>query len=76
MRRVRAIVVIELLLELVLGLAPAVAWPAAGMHAVVRKPNVGVFAAPQAGAHLSASIHTGRACRYQPIPGGPACWHV
>ena len=33
-------------------------------------------AAPRAGAHLSASIRTGRACRYQPIPGGPARWHV
>jgi tetratricopeptide (TPR) repeat protein len=33
-------------------------------------------AAPRAGAHLSASIHTGRACRYQPAPGGPARWHV
>ncbi len=34
------------------------------------------LAAPRAGAHLSASIHTGRACRYQPIAGGPVCWHV
>jgi hypothetical protein len=23
-----------------------------------------------------ASIHTGRACRYQPAPGGPSRWHV
>jgi tetratricopeptide (TPR) repeat protein len=33
-------------------------------------------AAPTAGAHLTASIHTGRACRYQPVPGGPSRWHV
>lgn len=33
-------------------------------------------AAPRAGAHLTASIHTGRACRYQPGPGGPSRWHV
>jgi tetratricopeptide (TPR) repeat protein len=33
-------------------------------------------AAPKAGAHLSASIHTGRACRYQPAPGGPRHWRV
>jgi hypothetical protein len=33
-------------------------------------------AAPRAGAHLTASIHTGRACRYQPAPGGPARWHL
>jgi hypothetical protein len=33
-------------------------------------------AAPAAGAHLSASIRTGRACRYQPAPGGPPRWHV
>jgi AAA ATPase domain len=33
-------------------------------------------AAPRAGAHLAASIHTGRACRYQPGPGGPSRWHV
>jgi len=33
-------------------------------------------AAPRAGAHLSGSIHTGRACRYQPGPGGPARWRV
>jgi hypothetical protein len=33
-------------------------------------------AAPKAGAHLAASIRTGRACRYEPAPGGPARWHV
>lgn len=33
-------------------------------------------AAPRAGAHLAASIHTGRACRYQPVPGGPTRWHL
>ena len=33
-------------------------------------------AAPRAGAHLAVSIHTGRACRYQPGPGGPSRWHV
>jgi hypothetical protein len=33
-------------------------------------------AAPRAGAHLSSSIHTGRACRYQPGPDGPARWRV
>jgi tetratricopeptide (TPR) repeat protein len=33
-------------------------------------------AAPEAGAYLSASIRTGRACRYQAAPGGPARWHV
>ena len=33
-------------------------------------------AAPKAGAHLSASIRTGRACRYQPVPGGPRHWSV
>ena len=27
-------------------------------------------AAPRAGAHLQASIRTGRACRYEPGPGG------
>ena len=32
--------------------------------------------APKAGAHLAASIRTGRACRYEPAPGGPARWHV
>ncbi len=30
--------------------------------------------APRAGAHLTASIHTGRACRYQPTAGGPSRW--
>ena len=33
-------------------------------------------AAPGAGAHLKASIRTGRACRYQPAPGGPDRWRV
>jgi hypothetical protein len=33
-------------------------------------------AAPKAGSHLSASIRTGRACRYQPVPGGPRHWRV
>jgi tetratricopeptide (TPR) repeat protein len=32
--------------------------------------------APVAGAHLQASIRTGRACRYQPGAGGPAGWDV
>jgi len=32
--------------------------------------------APRAAAHLDASLHTGRLCRYQPVPGGPARWHV
>jgi tetratricopeptide (TPR) repeat protein len=32
--------------------------------------------APRAAAHLQTSIHTGRACRYQPAPGGPARWHL
>lgn len=32
-------------------------------------------AAPKAGAYLTASIRTGRACRYQPAPGGPPHWH-
>ncbi|WP_203715390.1 ATP-binding protein [Asanoa siamensis] len=32
--------------------------------------------APLAGAHLRASLHTGRLFRYQPAPGGPARWHV
>jgi tetratricopeptide (TPR) repeat protein len=31
-------------------------------------------AAPACGAHLEASIRTGRACSYQPAPGGPAGW--
>jgi len=30
--------------------------------------------APRAGVHLHASIRTGRACRYEPGPGGPAGW--
>ncbi|GAA4561799.1 AAA family ATPase [Planotetraspora kaengkrachanensis] len=33
-------------------------------------------AAPLAGAHLRASLHTGRFFRYQPAPGGPARWDV
>ena len=33
-------------------------------------------AAPGAGAHLRASIRTGRACRYQPAPGGPSRWYL
>jgi len=33
-------------------------------------------ASPTVGAHLTASIHTGRACRYQPAPGCPSRWHV
>jgi hypothetical protein len=32
--------------------------------------------APAAGAHLAASIRTGRACRYQPASDGPARWRV
>ena len=32
--------------------------------------------APHAAAHLDASLHTGRLCRYQPVPGGPTRWHV
>ena len=32
--------------------------------------------APRAGAHLQASIRTGRACRYEPGPGGPDGWDV
>jgi hypothetical protein len=32
--------------------------------------------APRAGAHLQASIRTGRACRYQPAAGGPSRWSV
>jgi hypothetical protein len=34
------------------------------------------MAAPIAGAHLTSSICTGTACRYQPGPGGPARWHT
>ena len=30
--------------------------------------------APRAAAHLQESIRTGRTCRYQPVPGGPAGW--
>jgi hypothetical protein len=33
-------------------------------------------AAPLAGAHLRASLRTGRYLRYQPAPGGPAHWSV
>jgi tetratricopeptide (TPR) repeat protein len=33
-------------------------------------------AAPLAGAHLRASLRTGRLCRYQPAPGGPARWSL
>jgi tetratricopeptide (TPR) repeat protein len=33
-------------------------------------------AAPLAGAHLRASLRTGRLFRYQPGPGGPARWSV
>ncbi|GIF63440.1 hypothetical protein Ais01nite_14750 [Asanoa ishikariensis] len=33
-------------------------------------------AAPLAGAHLRASVHTGRLFRYQPIPGGPGRWRL
>ena len=32
--------------------------------------------APRAASHLRASIRTGRACRYQPAPGGPARWRI
>ncbi|MFF3753745.1 hypothetical protein ACFYYH_25300 [Streptomyces sp. NPDC002018] len=32
--------------------------------------------APLAGAHLRASLRTGRFFRYHPAPGGPAHWHV
>ena len=32
--------------------------------------------APRAGAHLQASIRTGRACRYDPAPGGPTRWRL
>ena len=34
------------------------------------------LAAPIAGAHLQSSVRTGTACRYQPAPGGPACWRT
>ena len=33
-------------------------------------------AAPQAGAHLQASIRTGLECRYDPAPGGPSRWSL
>lgn len=33
-------------------------------------------AAPLAGAHLRASLRTGRLMRYQPAPGGPGRWEV
>ncbi|MEU4091662.1 AAA family ATPase [Streptomyces sp. NPDC026673] len=33
-------------------------------------------AAPLAGAHLRASLRTGRLMRYQPAPGGPGRWQV
>jgi hypothetical protein len=32
--------------------------------------------APRAGAHLQASIRTGRTCRYQPAAGGPSRWSI
>ncbi|HEX3622030.1 MAG TPA: ATP-binding protein [Acidimicrobiales bacterium] len=32
--------------------------------------------APRAGSHLQASIRTGRACRYEPAPGGPSRWRL
>ena len=33
-------------------------------------------AAPRTGAYLTASIRTGRACRYQPADGGPSRWRL
>jgi hypothetical protein len=33
-------------------------------------------AAPLAGAHLRASLRSGRYFRYQPAPGGPARWQL
>jgi hypothetical protein len=33
-------------------------------------------AAPITGAHLSSSVRTGIACRYQPAPGGPDRWQT
>jgi tetratricopeptide (TPR) repeat protein len=33
-------------------------------------------AAPLAGAHLRASLRTGRYFRYQPVPGGPTRWRT
>ena len=32
--------------------------------------------APRVGAHLEASLRTGRMCRYQPAPGGPSGWRL
>ena len=32
--------------------------------------------APKAAAHLRASVRTGLACRYDPVPGGPERWRV
>ncbi|GLY50821.1 AAA family ATPase [Lentzea sp. NBRC 102530] len=32
--------------------------------------------APGAAAHLRASIRTGLACRYDPVPGGPSRWRL
>ncbi|WBB69319.1 ATP-binding protein [Micromonospora sp. WMMD812] len=43
------------------------------LWAVVERVEV---AAPLAGAHLRASLHTGRLFRYQPAAGGPARWRV
>jgi tetratricopeptide (TPR) repeat protein len=34
------------------------------------------LAAPRAAAHLRASVRTGGACRYDPVPGGPDRWQV
>jgi hypothetical protein len=34
------------------------------------------LAAPLAGAHLRASLRSGRCFRYQPVPGGPARWQL
>jgi AAA ATPase domain len=35
-----------------------------------------MLAAPRCGAHLAASIRTGRSCRYEPAPGGPVRWRL
>jgi hypothetical protein len=35
-----------------------------------------LLSAPRTGAHLQRSVHTGRACRYQPEPGGPTRWQI
>ncbi len=43
------------------------------LQAVLRRIDAG---APKAGTHLRASIRTGLACRYDPVPGGPERWHV